>query len=115
MDHTQAKKSENPQRNRGRSNNPRHRSDNPRQRPEKVTPTVENASVKAVEPMVPKVESTTSTVEPEHKDSQQKAEDEVKTPAQVKKKAPVRRRPAKPKKIVENQSSEEATSEEPKE
>ena len=115
VDHTQAKKSENPQRNRGRSNNPRHRSDNPRQRPEKVTPTVENASVKAVEPMVPKVESTTSTVEPEHKDSQQKAEDEVKTPAQVKKKAPVRRRPAKPKKIVENQSSEEATSEEPKE
>ena len=115
VDHTQEKKSENPQRGRGRSNNPRHRSDNPRPRPENVTSGVVNEPVKAVEPHAPKIDTAVPTVEPGVQEASPKVEEEVKKPTPVKRKAPVRRRPAKPRKTVESEGSEEPAPEEPKE
>ena len=114
VDHTQAKQSENPQRGRGRSNNPRHRSDNPRQRPDKVVPGIEKETAKEVEPIVPKVETSIPIVESESQDIPQKTEEAVKKPAPAKRKAPVRRRPAKPKKPAEGEGSEEPSAKEPK-
>ncbi|NQV40865.1 MAG: ATP-dependent zinc metalloprotease FtsH [Candidatus Marinimicrobia bacterium] len=117
VDQNQVKKVDNPQRNRGRSNNPRFRSDNPRQKQEQNTQKPEAATQQASEPEVPTVDATApdspkvSPVETEPN----KADEGVEKPAPVKKKAPVRRRPPKPKKTAESEGSKEPTPEEPKE
>ncbi|MCF7921394.1 MAG: ATP-dependent zinc metalloprotease FtsH [Candidatus Marinimicrobia bacterium] len=99
---------EKPRRNRDRSQHPRHRTDHPGQPANKGA---EPNEAKAAEPVKPVVPANL----PGAPEASEKVESEPEKPAAVKKKAPVRRRPAKPKQAPASDSSAEPTSPEPKE
>ena len=106
------KKTEHPQRGQGRSNQPRQRSDNSRQRQERkphpkpeATPVVKAEPIVKSEPIV-KAEPITPVKEVEVKELSEKTDKKVSKPAAVKKKAPVRRRTAKPKQATPKAESE---------